>query len=159
MFSALRQSNPVYILDKGENPSLRIGQVVSVSSPQQNFGQINAYTVDVTVNVNGENVEFKKLPASFVIATTDGLVVAESREAMLAEVEGFEKASKDALAHMAYHEKVVKVCKDIKKELNPQYAEQLKQAEKITALEESVGTIKDDISEIKQLLKGQNNKK
>lgn len=38
MFQGLRQSSLFYILDKGgEKPTLRIGQVISVSNPQQKY--------------------------------------------------------------------------------------------------------------------------
>lgn len=36
MFSALRQGSVVYILEKGENPVLKVGQVVSITQP--NYG-------------------------------------------------------------------------------------------------------------------------
>ena len=37
MFQGLRPNSIFYVLDKGENPSLKIGQVVSVSNPQPKF--------------------------------------------------------------------------------------------------------------------------
>ena len=38
MFQGLRQSSLFYILDKGgEKPTLKIGQVISVSNPQQKY--------------------------------------------------------------------------------------------------------------------------
>lgn len=38
MFQGLRTNSLFYVLDKGENPNLQIGQVVSVSNPQTIFG-------------------------------------------------------------------------------------------------------------------------
>jgi hypothetical protein len=59
MFSALRQGNLFYILEKGDSPRLRVGYVVSVSTPQpkyntnyQPFGMES--TVDITVKVGDE---------------------------------------------------------------------------------------------------------
>ncbi len=37
MFQGLRTNSLFYVLDKGENPNLRMGQVVSVSNPQTKY--------------------------------------------------------------------------------------------------------------------------
>jgi hypothetical protein len=42
MFSGLRQNGLFYILEKGEDLKLRIGQVVSVSNPQPKYNQFGA---------------------------------------------------------------------------------------------------------------------
>ena len=39
MFQGLRQNGLFYILEKGEDLRLRIGQVVSVSNPLPKYGQ------------------------------------------------------------------------------------------------------------------------
>jgi hypothetical protein len=60
MFSALRQGNSLYILEKGDAPKLSIGQVISVSAPQTKFGSFPTdTTVDITVKVNDSTQEFK----------------------------------------------------------------------------------------------------
>lgn len=51
MFQSLRQQNIFYILQKGDNPSLKVGQVVSVSNPQPKYGQL------VPGQAFGQNVE------------------------------------------------------------------------------------------------------
>ena len=42
MFQGLRTNSLFYVLDKGENPNLQIGQVVSVSNPQTKYPTIMA---------------------------------------------------------------------------------------------------------------------
>lgn len=72
MFQGLRQSSLFYILDKGgEKPTLRIGQVISVSNPQQKYpsyvpGQTPTLetTVDVKIQVEDQQVNFEKLPST-----------------------------------------------------------------------------------------------
>lgn len=104
MFQGLRPNSIFYVLDKGENPSLKIGQVVSVSNPQPKFptytpGQFNPQpmetTVDVVVKLPNEQMEFKQLPSNMQIANSENLVVSESREAMDAEVEAMYRHSKE----------------------------------------------------------------
>lgn len=64
MFSALRQGSVVYILDKGENPSLKIGQVVSATQPNySNNFLMNGSTIDLTVKVGDSTVDFKNVPS------------------------------------------------------------------------------------------------
>ena len=41
MFQGLRTNSLYYVLDKGENPNLQIGQVVSVSNPQTKYPTFN----------------------------------------------------------------------------------------------------------------------
>ena len=69
MFQGLRTNSLFYVLDKGENPSLQIGQVVSVSNPQTKYPTFNnGFTpqpmetvVDVKVKLNDEEVDFKQM--------------------------------------------------------------------------------------------------
>lgn len=107
MFQSLRPSNIFYILQKGENPELKVGQVVSVGNPQpkygqyvpgQTYGQVET-VVDVSVKVCEETMEFKQLPAILSIANfgMNGVVVSESREAMNAEVESMLRASRQVI--------------------------------------------------------------
>ena len=72
MFQGLRTNSLFYVLDKGENPNLKIGQVVSVSNPQTRYPSYNnGFTpqpmetvVDVKVKLGDEEVDFKQLPAN-----------------------------------------------------------------------------------------------
>ena len=94
MFQGLRTNSLFYVLDKGENPNLQIGQVVSVSNPQTKYPTFNnGFTpqpmetvVDVKVKLNDEEVDFKQLPANGQIANDKNLVVSDNKEAMSAEV-------------------------------------------------------------------------
>ena len=115
MFQSLRQSNIFYILQKGENPELKMGQVVSVSNPQpkygqyvpgQTYGQNMETVVDVSVKVGEETIDFKQLPANLSIANfgANGVVVSESREAMNAEVESMLRISRGGIESVPYHE-------------------------------------------------------
>ena len=105
MFQGLRANSLFYVLDKGENPNLRIGQVVSVSNPQTKYPAFNnGFTpqpmetvVDVKVKLNDEEVDFKQLPANGQIANDKSLVVSDNKEAMSAEVDAMLRQSKAIL--------------------------------------------------------------
>jgi hypothetical protein len=163
MFQSLRQSNLFYILQKGETPALKVGQVVSVSNPQpkygqyvpgQAFGQNMETVVDVTVKVGEETMEFKQLPANLSIANfgQNGVVVSESREAMNAEVESMLRTSNQVIESVPFHKNVISSCDGILRDLNPQFAKEKEQEEKIGALEQKVCGVESTLTDIKDML-------
>lgn len=160
MFSGLRQGGLFYILEKGEEMSLKVGQVVSVSNPQPKYNQFGTPTygvapemvVDVKVRVGEEVMEFKQLNSNINIANSGNLVVSDSKEAMSAEVEGLLRTSRQIIDSVPYHEKVLCSCDYMLRELNPQFAKEKEQEEKIGALEERMGNIDDKLSMMFDLL-------
>jgi len=168
MFSGLRENSIFYVLDKSKEPVLRIGQVVSVSNPQPKFptyqpGQMGMQametTVDVKVKMQDGEAEFKQLPSNAQIANSGTLVVSESREAMLSEVEALLKMSRDVLASKDYHEKVVASCERILGVLNPQIAKEKAQEQRIGNLEADVSGMKGTLNNIESMLQKALNKK
>ena len=162
MFQGLRQNSLFYVLDKGEKPCLRIGQVESVSNPQPKFsayanGQFNAQpmetTVDVKVKMNdGSEMTFQKLPSNGVIANDQNMVVSENKDAMCAEVEGMLRTSRAVLESIDYHKGVVDACEGMLSQLNPQIAKEKEQAEKIHTLENDMKGVKGTLSNIESML-------
>lgn len=161
MFSGIRQNSLFYILEKGENLDLKIGQVVSVSNPQpryNQFGTTPTYTaqpemvVDIKVKVGEDMLDFKQLGANLTIANSGNVVVSDSKEAMSAEVESLLRNSKQIIESIPYHEKVITICDTMLRELNPQFAKEKEQEEKIGALEERMGNIDDKLNKMFDLL-------
>lgn len=160
MFQGLRQGGIFYILEKGEELNLKIGQVVSVSNPQPKYNQFSqpAYGqqqemfVDVKVKVGEETIEFKQLNANLNIANSGNVVVSDSKEAMSAEVEGLLRNSRQIIESVPYHEKVMVSCDAMLRELNPQFAKEKEQEEKIGALEVRMGNIDDKLNKMFDLL-------
>lgn len=161
MFQGLRQGGMFYILDKGEDMRLKIGQVVSVSNPQPKnnqfgapyaYGAQNETFVDVKVKVGEETLDFKQLNANHNIANSGNVVVSDSREAMSAEVEGMLRNSRQILESVSYHESVISACDLMLRELNPSFAKEKEQEEKIGALEERMSNIDDKLGKMFELL-------
>lgn len=131
---------------------MKVGQVVSVSNPQPKYGQYvpgQAYgqnvetVVDVSVKVGEETIDFKQLPANLSIANfgANGVVVSEN-----------------------LHENVISSCDAILRELNPQFAKEKEQEEKIGVLEQKVSGVENTLTDIKDMLakalnSGSNNSK
>lgn len=161
MFQSLRQGSLFYILEKGETPKLKIGQVVSVSQPQPKYSTsfplpTNGVemVVDLSVKVDSETIDIKGLPSTLSIANfgANGCVVSESKEAMSAEVEAMLRTSQQAIDSIPYHQRVLASCDGILRELNPQFAKEKEQEEKIGTLETKMTSMETSLDEIKDLL-------
>lgn len=156
MFQGLRTNSLFYVLDKGENPNLRIGQVVSVSNPQTKYPAFNnGFTpqpmetvVDVKVKLGDEEVDFKQLPANGQIANDKNLVVSDNKDAMSAEVDAMLRQSKAILESVDYNKRVVDSCEGMLQQLNPQIAKDKEQTEKINKLEGKVSGIEGKIDKM-----------
>lgn len=156
MFQGLRTNSLFYVLDKGENPNLRIGQVVSVSNPQTKYPAFNnGFTpqpmetvVDVRVKLDDEEVDFKQLPANGQIANDKNLVVSDNKDAMSAEVDAMLRQSKAILESVDYNKRVVESCEGMLQQLNPQIAKEKEQTEKINKLEGKVSGIEGKIDKM-----------
>ena len=168
MFSGLRQNGLFYILEKGEELKLKIGQVVSMTNPQPKYGQFGYNTqpemvVDVKVKVDEEILEFKQLNANASIANSGSVIVSDSKDAMSAEVEGLLHTSKGILDSVGYHEKVLASCDGILRELNPSFKKEKEQEEKIGMLEEKMvgieGTLNDMMSMLSSALEQSKSKR
>lgn len=156
MFQGLRTNSLFYVLDKGENPNLRIGQVVSVSNPLTKYPSFNnGFTpqpmetvVDVKVKLGDEEVDFKQLPANGQIANDKNLVVSDNKDAMSAEVDAMLRQSKAILESVDYNKRVVESCEGMLQQLNPQIAKEKEQTEKINKLEGKVSGIEGKIDKM-----------
>lgn len=155
----MRQSGTVYILTKGDTPALKTGVVQSVTSPVTKFGtqlmpgQFQQDTViDLTVKVGDELLTFKQLPSASVIASSGNMVVSESRDAMVAEVENMMRTSKEVLESVDYHRSALEACESIMCSLNPRLAEEKEQKVKIETLERKIGGIEASLENMTEML-------
>ena len=163
MFSTLRQNSPIYVLDKKDSPVLKKG-IIETVSPQRSrtgsfYGQPMDMIVDIRVNIDGTSQEFKNIPANLSIANDGNIVISETKEAMSTEVDSMLSISKQILESVDYHQEVIEKCEQILKDLNPQFAKDKLQEEKINSLEERIGGVENTLGDIKDMLsKALNNK-
>ena len=150
MFSALRQGGTVYVLEKGEKPILKFGRVTSATSP---YSYLNNGSVDISVKSDEENLEFKQLPSQLSIATYGNTIISETKELLSSEVENMIRESKQILDSIPHHEAVVIEGEEILKKLNPQFAKQKDQEDKINNLETKVGSMESKLDDISSMLK------
>ena len=159
MFSALRQGSVVYILEKGENPVLKVGQVVSITQPNysSNF-LMNGTTVDINVKVNNQNMDFKNVPSSQSVANYNNAIITETKELMSNEVDNMLQSSRSIVDSVAYHNNIITSCESILKELNPRFAKEKERDEDINNLKDKMGGIESKMDKILSLLQKDGNK-
>lgn len=144
-FSSLGNGNPFYVLRKGEKPVLEVGVVKSKSQPRAKFptatpnimaGVQVQQVIDVTATINGKDETFSDIPINVEIAARGNDTFSGSREAMLQAVDAMLQTSKKALDQISYHKGVIAESEKMLEVLNPQYADNKRQARTIQSLEE-----------------------
>ena len=161
MFSNLRVGTPLYVLHKAE-PQLETGEVIFVSQPTPQFGTTyNAgypmptpkMLVDVKIKTAKGDVELQKLPAELSIADFgNGMVISESKDAILNEIEVIRKASAHIIDSVEQHKGIVEKCDVLLAELNPQIRQEVERTKEFDSLRQEVGGLKGDLAELKSML-------
>ena len=161
MFSSSRQGGFIYVLSKGERPTVKIGQIESVSSPVPKYPTYNPSVpyspqpemlIDIKVRCGEEVLDFQKLPANGEMFAYPNVIVSEKKETIISEVEAMMQTSKQIVESVSYHNSVIESCDSILKELNPQFAKEKQQEDRINSLELEVKSVKDGLGDIKSLL-------
>ena len=143
-FNSLGNGNPFYILRQGEKPTLEVGVVKSKTQPRMKFptqtpnimtGMQTQQVIDVVATVNGKDETFNDIPIGVEIAARGNITFSGSREAMLQAVDAMLQTSKKAIEQVPYHKSVIAESEKMLEVLNPQYAENKKQARTISDLE------------------------
>jgi hypothetical protein len=161
MFSNLRIGTPLYVLHKNE-PQLEIGEVTFVSQPTPQFGTTYSggypmpspkMLVDVKIKSSSGEVELQKLPADLTIADFgNGMVISESKDAILNEIDTLRKSSVRVIESVDMHKNIVEKCDGLLAELNPQIKQEMERTKEFDTLKEEVGGIKTDLVELKGML-------
>ena len=149
MFSALRQSSVLYILEKGSNPTLKIGSVVGITYPTNNF---LGSTIDINVKVGDQSLDFKNVPSSQSVTSYPNTIITETKELMSNEVDNMLQNSRSVVDSIDYHKNIIEQCEKILKDLNPRFAKEKERDEDITNLKNKMGGIEDKMQQILTLL-------
>lgn len=155
MFSNLRQGTPLYVLHKSE-PRLEIAEVISCSEMQPMYN--TAYQggmlqppktfVDVKAKIDGQIVDFQKLPSELSIADSNGMVLSETKESIINEIYALSKLSKSVLDSVGHHQNVVERCEKLLEELNPEIRKEAERTKELNSLKEEMGNIKEMLSKL-----------
>lgn len=160
MFQNLRQGNTLYVIDKSGVPSLKIGQVVSVGNPTPVYNNSTPITMGlqtktevlVRAKVDDKEGDFPHLPSDQNTHDYGNMVVTDSREAALSEVEALKQFSQSVIDSVPHHEKSILACEEMAKSLNPNYAKEKERDEAIGSLNSRMDSMEGNIAKILKLL-------
>lgn len=153
MFSSLRQGSTIYILEKTNEPVLKIGQVISISQPTYNSNYLmNGSTINISVKVNDQTIDFQNIVSSLSVVSQNNVTIAETKELMSNEVDNMMQSSKNIIDSVSYHQKVVESCESILKELNPRFAKEKERDEDINNLKDKMGGLETKMDQIISIL-------
>lgn len=154
MFSALRQGNVVYVIDKTEGLVLKKGQVISNTGANMVYNLNPNSFVTLTIDIGGETKEFNNIPAmqSSVQYSNGTLIIVDNQELASTEIENIVKNAKEVLNNTAYYEKLVVDGEEALKLINPQFAKDKARDDEFNALKEQVGGMENKLDAIINLL-------
>lgn len=156
MFQSVRPNSQIFILHKGDTPSIEIGNVTNqpMSRPKYqlptSFGQPQELVVDLVVKVGDRTVNYNNLPAQLDIADSssngESIVISDSKEAMNAEVLNLKQKSTDIINSVDFHKELLGKYESILAQLNPEFAEKQEQKQEIDTLRAQMAEMSRSIS-------------
>ena len=152
MFSALSQGSSVYILDKTSTPKYSVGELIGVSQPRIQFGQVT--TVDLKVKVDGDIQEFNSIPSiNSVVSYSNGkIIISETKQGIQNEVEGILQNSKQIIENIDMYKQNVIECENILRKLNPQFAKDKERDDRLLNLENRFDGVESKLDKIFNLI-------
>ena len=158
MFNSLSKNSILYILDKNTKPVLKIGKVSEAKINPQFYGLTNQ-EIDITVNAGEEIYEFKKIPANLsIVSPSTGVIISDNTEDMMKEYESMVTHSQQVLDSIEYHKAVIDSQDNIMSALNPKFAKEKEQENKLNALEGRMENMEKGIGDIMAMLNQMMNK-
>lgn len=161
MFQGLRQNAPFYILSKSEQ-KIDIGEVVSVTNPTPQYPttynsgvfQPPLNVVDVVVKIGDEQVTFQNLRADLSIADTQNgmVVVSDNRDAMIGEIESYQKLAQKKLEEVPIQQHIVEACSGMLATLSPELKREAEQTAEIEGIKKEVAGINSRFDKLEGML-------
>ena len=159
MLSALRPGTPVYVLYKNE-PRFAVAKVSQVSNQYPNLAYQqplipgNIVAVDIAIEVDGKMETYQRIPLNSTIAEfpEKGVLISETREGIVNEVNAIRSASQAAIDQVEAHKRVIASCDQLLFDLNPQLKKDQEQAQEIATLKRQLAGMSDQIAALTGML-------
>ena len=159
MLSALRPGTPVYVLYKNE-PRFAVAKVSQVSNQYPNLAYQqplipgNNVAVDIAIEVDGKMETYQRIPLNSTIAEfpEKGVLISETREGIVNEVNAIRSASQAAIDQVEAHKRVIASCDQLLFDLNPQLKKDQEQAQEIATLKRQLAGMSDQIAALTGML-------
>ncbi len=159
MLSALRPGTPVYVLYKNE-PRFAVAKVSQVSNQYPNIGYQqplvpgNNVAVDIAIDVDGRTETYQRIPLNSSVAEfpEKGVLISETRDGIINEVNAIRSASQTAIDQVETHKKVIAACDQLLVDLNPQLKKEKEQATEIANLKQQLAGMSEQIAALTGML-------
>ena len=160
MLSALRPGTPVYVLYKNE-PRFAVAKVSQASNQYRNLGYQqqplvpgNNFAVNMSIEVDGKVENYERIPLNSSIAEFPdrGVLISETRDGIINEVNAIKSASVTALQQVDMHKNVIASCDKLLFDLNPQLRKEQEQAAEIATLKEQLSGMSEQIAALTGML-------
>lgn len=166
MFNGLKEGSILYVLRKGDKdnaPVLRICQVTKKSNPvtesglppiQYGMGMQQVTFVDVEAKFEDEIYKFPKLNSNENVRfyQENNTLVSDNPDAVIVELDSLYRMSRQILDSVPYHQKVVDMHEELICMLNPKFAKEKEQEQKIGALETKITGMEGTLMNIQDML-------
>ena len=156
MFQSVRPNSQIFILHKGDTPSIELGNVTNQPMPRPKyqlpatFGQPQELVVDLVVKIGDRTVNYNSLPAQLDIADSssngESIVISDSRDAMNAEILNLKQKSTDIVNSVEFHKGLIGEYEKVLAQLNPEFAEKQEQKQELDTLRAQMAEMSRSIS-------------
>lgn len=159
MFSNLSKNQQVFIIDKRESGSLKIGVVdeIKTANPYQvnTLGMTPTLPFDIVVRYEGGATEtFPQLPPSQSVQTYNNgdVIVCDSRDVAQMEIDKINAFCIRHIELMPHYETLRDSTEQMKRQLNPSYAKQQETDEEIRNLKNVTSQMSGTLVEMKGMM-------
>lgn len=157
MFGNLSKNQQVFVIDKREDGTLRIGVIDEIKNPYQisSLGVAPAMPFDITVKYeDGATETFPQLQPNSAVATYNNgdVIVCDSRDVAMCEAEKINTYAKRHIELVPHFEKLISSSEQMLRRLNPSYAKQQQTDDEIRNLKEDVRNVTNTLSEMRDMM-------
>lgn len=156
MFSNLTKNQQVYIIDKRDDGTLKVGIVEEIKTPNPySIGVAPTIPFDIVVKYeNGSTETYPQLPPNQNVLTYNNgdIIVCDSRDVAQMEIEKINSYCNRHIELMPHYEKLRDSTELMKRQLNPNYAKQQETDEKIRSLEDGMNQMSGTLVEMKGMM-------
>lgn len=137
----------------------KVAQISSQYPPQFNYqSPANPASLsplfNLSLEIDGKTEVFERIPINTAVAEfpDKGLVVSETRDGVVNEVQAMRSLAVTELDKRSYYEQTVVNCDQILSDINPEIKREKEQASKIAKLEEQISGMSDQIAALTGLI-------
>lgn len=137
----------------------KVAQISSQYPPQFNYqSPTNPASLsplfNLSLEIDGKTEIFERIPINTAVAEfpDKGLVVSETRDGVVNEVQAMRSLAAAELDKRSYYEQTVVNCDQILSDINPEIKREKEQASKIAKLEEQISGMSDQIAALTGLI-------